>query len=443
MGSALRIAAVTQVLKDLLNNGLIDHDVSDDVQGSITVTSLPPDRIDTAVGKEISQLNLFMYQTTFNQGWRNVAQPAFNHKGERVANPPLAIDLHYLLTAYGALELHTDILLGYGMQILHETMVLGRDAIRKALAPPSMFDAGGLPDALKSLSTSDLAEQIEQITITPEILSIEDISKLWAAFGSKYRPTTAYKVSVVLIESERSTKPGLPVLKRNVYAQPFKEPVIEKILSQAAPGQPILETQKILNTYRLFLQGYQLAHEQAAVLIDGIAQDGAALNMQITATQIAFDLPANITAGMHEIQVAHPAMMGSPEVAHTGVVSKSAIIVVSPQITNTPDGSQTIASGNGLLSGPVTFTISPALQPGQKLTLLLNEVSNNSTAAGYSFKLGNDAFGSPPVPIADISIPISGVKPAKYLLRIRIDQAESPLLTDANGVFNSPILNLA
>lgn len=442
MGSALRIAAVTQVLKDLLNNGLIDHDASDDVQGSITVTALPPDRIDTAAGKEISQLNLFMYQTTFNQGWRNVALPSYNQQGERIANPPLAIDLHYLLTAYGALELHTDILLGYGMQILHETAVLNRDAIRKSLAPPSPIDAGGLPDALKSLSTADLAEQIEQITISPEILSIEDISKLWAAFGSKYRPTTAYKVSVVLIESERSVKQGLPVLKRNLYVQPFREPVIEKILSQAAPGQAILESQKILPTYRIFLRGQQLAHEQAAVLLDGVALDPVAQNMEVSNTQIAFDLPAGITAGMHEAQVAHPAMMGSPEVAHTGVVSKTSLMVVSPEITGTPDGSQTTLN-NGLRNGPVSFSISPALQPGQKLTMILNEKSNSGSAAGYSFPLGSDAWASPPVPISDITISISGVKPAGYLVRIRVEQAESPLQTDANGVYNAPLLNLA
>jgi hypothetical protein len=175
MSTALRIAAVTQVLKDLLNNGMIDHNVSDAVQGSVTITSWPPDKVETTPDKEISQLNLFMYQATYNQGWRNVAQPAFNQKGERVSNPPLGIDLHYLLSAYGSRELHTDILLGYGMQILHETMALDRDAIRRSIAPPSLLDSGGLPDSLKKLSTSELADQVEQIKITPEILSIEDI----------------------------------------------------------------------------------------------------------------------------------------------------------------------------------------------------------------------------------------------------------------------------
>ena len=42
MSTALAIASVTYVLKDLLNNGLIDHDVSSAV-GNVVVTTLPPE----------------------------------------------------------------------------------------------------------------------------------------------------------------------------------------------------------------------------------------------------------------------------------------------------------------------------------------------------------------------------------------------------------------
>ena len=39
MSNALAIAAVTAVLKDLLNNGLIDHDVTGSLQGNVTVSA--------------------------------------------------------------------------------------------------------------------------------------------------------------------------------------------------------------------------------------------------------------------------------------------------------------------------------------------------------------------------------------------------------------------
>src|SRR5579871_6638942 len=133
MSTALAIASVTYVLKDLLNNGIIDADVSSSVAGDIKVTALPPDRIDATADNEQNQLNLFMYQATPNQGWRNEGYPRLDSQGNRIGNPPLALDLHYLLTAYSVSELHSEILLGYGMQLLHEMPVLIRDDIRTSL----------------------------------------------------------------------------------------------------------------------------------------------------------------------------------------------------------------------------------------------------------------------------------------------------------------------
>jgi len=162
MSNALAIASVTAVLKDLLNNGLIDHKVDASV-GEVIVSTLPPDRIDALDSQKKSRLNLFMYQVTPNVGWRNVGLPARNGNGDRVRNPPLALDLHYLLSAYGAEELHAEILLGYGMQLFHETPVLTREAIRRSLAPPSPVTAGGdLPPAMAALFTSELADQVER-----------------------------------------------------------------------------------------------------------------------------------------------------------------------------------------------------------------------------------------------------------------------------------------
>lgn len=438
MSTALRIASVTHVLKDLLNNGLIDHNVSDTVQGSITVTSIPPDKIDTTVQNEQSQLNLFMYHVTYNQGWRNVGQPTFNSKGERVSNPPLAIDLHYFLTAYGSEELHTDILLGYGMQLLHETIVLDREAIRRSIAPPSLLTAGSLPDSLKRLATSDLADQAEQIKITPEVLSIEDISKLWAAFGAKYRPTAAYKVTVVLIESSKSTKPALPVTGRNIYVKALKRPVIDKIKSQAALAEPVVENQKILSGYRLYLTGKQFSNEIVGINIDGEELDTVTAGLIFNDTELSFNLPADLKAGLHDVQVVHPALMGSPPLAHKGVTSSAATFVLSPQITNNPVASD-VSETDGLISATITFQVEPGIYTGQKTVLFLNELNG---AASYSFNLPPAVLLSPPQPLDEVSIDITGVKKAVYLVRLQVENAESPLDKDSSGAFISPDLDL-
>lgn len=157
------------MLRDLLNNGLIDHDVSSAV-GNVTVSSTSPDRIPIALQNTQSQLNLFLYQVSPNASWRNVGLPSRNGDGERISNPPLALNLHYLLTAYGALDLHAEILLGYGMQLLHETPVLTRRAIRTSLAAPSFVGGvDSLPTEMRALFTSELAEQVEQIKIVPRL----------------------------------------------------------------------------------------------------------------------------------------------------------------------------------------------------------------------------------------------------------------------------------
>jgi len=440
MSTSLRIASVTYVLKDLLNNGLIDHDVTGEVGETVTVTALPPDRVIPANGNEQSQLNVFMYQVTPNQGWRNIDQPSFNSRGERIASPPLAIDLHYLLTAYGSAELHTDILLGYGMQLLHETPVLDREAIAKSLAPPT--DAGeGLISSLRLLSTSRLAEQAEMIKITPESLSTEDISKLWAAFGTKYRPTAAYKVTVVLIESEKLSKPSLPVQGRKIYVVPFRAPQIETIASQSAAGQPIVVNQKIFNGYRLILQGKYFTNELVQVMVNGEEITGNASELTIDELQIGFKL-ANLKAGIQEVQIIHPSLMGSPPAPHKGVASRSETFTISPLIVGNLSIENVEGSGSELRSATIKLKVNPKIEPGQKVILLLNEIVNSGTPKSYSFQMSSAIFGSPPVPVEDISIKITGVKSGNYLARVQVDGADSPLHSDASGVYIAPSINI-
>lgn len=213
MSSPLAIAAVTATLKDLLNDGLLNHDLSN--VGSFSVTALPPDRIATGQN-EPNQLNLFLYQVTPNPGWRNVGLPTRDATGVRLSAAPLALDLHYLLTAYGAQDLNAEILLGYAMQLLHETPVLTRAQLRTVLGGTSPVDGAfpHLPSPFGALSAIDLADQAELIKITPVFLSTEDLSKIWTAMQARYRPTMAYMASVVLIQVTNGGKAAPPVLKR-------------------------------------------------------------------------------------------------------------------------------------------------------------------------------------------------------------------------------------
>lgn len=194
MSSALAIGAVSAVLRNLLDNGVVN---AGPAIGTIKVTAIAPDTIKLDDPDAPPSLNLFLYRVTPNQGWRNASLPG-NGAGARQSNPPLALDLHYLLTAYGVSDFQAEILLGYGMHVLHERPVLDHAAIRTAL-DPSPLGASILPLAFQALTASDLADQVEAVTVTLEPTDTEEMSRLWSAMQAHYRPTASYVVSVVLI----------------------------------------------------------------------------------------------------------------------------------------------------------------------------------------------------------------------------------------------------
>jgi Pvc16 N-terminal domain len=199
MSNALAIAATTATLRTLLHDE-VPKLVPDPQNGNpldIEVTTQPLDLARKDVTK--AQINLFLYHTVINGAWRNLDMPRQVRPGENGA-PPLALNLHYLVTAYGSGEKDADALshrvLGGAMSVLHDHPVLSRDEIKSAL------------------ELSGLHEQFERLRITPLPMGLEEMSKLWMVFQSQYRISAAYEVTVVLIDSRLPVKAALPVLKR-------------------------------------------------------------------------------------------------------------------------------------------------------------------------------------------------------------------------------------
>ena len=204
MGSALANASVTAVLKDILGNGIA---ASPDIAsvGDVSITAVPPDRISVGA-EERNQINLFLYRvaphTSLSNGIGSLRKTEKTEEKPRA--PRLGLDLFYLLTAYGAQDFHTEILLGCAMQMLLETPVLTAERITTALGA-----AGGkrtrsfASPVMTALANSDLSAQVEQIKLIPQFLSFEDMSKLWSAMQARYRPSVAYQVSAVVINGKQ------------------------------------------------------------------------------------------------------------------------------------------------------------------------------------------------------------------------------------------------
>jgi hypothetical protein len=186
----LIIASVTTALKNLLNNGLI-HQLSGINTGEVTVSTLPPDRV-THGTEERAQLNLYLYRLTPNSGWRRPSTMGSQ------AGSFLALDLHYLLTAYGEHDVEAEILLGHAIQLFYENPILTRETLRSAFAltaPKYMSEA-------VSLSVFD--HQPEQVKVSTEFLSMEELSKLWSSLQARSRLSMTYQVATVLVEDRRN-----------------------------------------------------------------------------------------------------------------------------------------------------------------------------------------------------------------------------------------------
>jgi hypothetical protein len=419
MSTALGIASVTFVLQDLLNNGIIDSDITGVLGGTVKVTALPPDRIN--VEAEQSALNLFMYQVRPNQGWRNERLPAFDGQGQRISNPPLALDLYYVMSAYGKEELHAEILLGYGMQLLHETPVLTHAAIRQSLSSGPVAGSADLPPLLRNLSTSELGDQVEQIKITLESLGAEEMFRLWTAFQAKYRVSAAYKITVVLIESKKPAKSPLPVRTRNIYPLPFTQISIDNLKSAAAGNAG--GNQKFIAGQTVIAQGKELNRNGLTLTMDG----HTVVSELLGESELRFTIPADKKPGVHGLQVIQQLSMGNPAVPHLLGASNLFGFVVSPALLSVTY-LNTSGAGNGLRSGNLTLNLSVAVDPDQKLLILLNQVVPENPGL-FSF------IHAVAVAAATFTVPITNIKPGNYLVRVQVDGVESALIVDGSGNF--------
>jgi hypothetical protein len=306
MSSPLAIGAVSAVLRNLLDNGLVD--ISGTL-GPVTVSTIAPDRIDLDAADASPRLNLFLHHAGENAAWRNRELPSRNALGDRTANPPLALDLDYLVTAYGFADLQAEILLGYAMHILHERPMLDRAAIRRAL-DPSPLDVSMLPPAFQALAASDVADQFEAIRITPVPMSGDEMSKLWSALKTHYRPSAAYRVGVLLIEATRAARSALPVLSRGVVdAATGRDRGIAVQPDLLPPGPTLLKVVPPLN------QG--AARLGDGVTVEGVRLAGANVRARLRHRLVddPVDLPATVAAGGRSATFTLPA----DAAAHTGL----------------------------------------------------------------------------------------------------------------------------
>lgn len=412
MSNYLAVATVTGALQHVLSGAAAT------VPGAKVSTARPDGAAPAARDPGI---NIFLYQVMPNAAYRNADLPTRRANGQVVQRPQAALTLHYLFSFYGdENNLEPQRLLGALVRQLHARPLLSHQDIVQTLANPPY-------DTL--LATSNLADQLDLVRFTPLGLSLEELSKVWSIFfQSPYVLSVAYQGSAVLIETDETAQPALPVQTRNLYVMPFRQPVIDKVSSTAGESAPIFAPST------LQIDGKQLQGDVTTVLLGGVERAPNSVGEK----RITLPVPGDLQAGARSLQVVHKLLLGSPApgTPHRGIESNVATFILRPQI-NLPIVKTTAPDPQGGPPSPaLQLTVDLTIGKEQRVALLLNATAPGS-ALSYSFLL--------PPRLADanvVTIPIPGAAAGQFFVRLQIDGAESALDLDPLSANFGPTVTL-
>src|SRR5262245_16015198 len=218
--SFLAIGAVTKAIAELLENKLNKPPLMGQTV-TLKVTALPPD--DGRVERD-NGVNLFLYRVTESPLAKKHDWPG-DRENPGVKRPPLALILHYLMTAYvkpSADAAQDDItahqILGNAMAILHKYPVLND-------IHDGDFDAD-----LDEQFAAELRLAFDKIKISLAPISMDDVSKIFTGLNKAYRLSVAYEVSVLQIAPIAPAPiPSPPLQQLNVAVETIGAPMITAI----------------------------------------------------------------------------------------------------------------------------------------------------------------------------------------------------------------------
>jgi hypothetical protein len=408
MSDYLAVGGVSAMLCSLLSTALASGGPTTILGPTPGITAVSPDLITTGQNEQ-PRLNLFMYYASLNPALRNLDLPSSSAQGARLSHPPLALDLHYLVTAYGSTQFDPEILLAWALSVFHETPVVPSQTIQAALDALGQQPQASTEATLISHST--LADQVEHIRITPEALTAQEIWQLWTAFQAAYRPTAALQVSVVVIQDTQSVMPNPPVQHRVVTAQPAQAPVITGL-------SPLV----ILAGEVLSIAGSNFLGDSAAdTMVSFDSAAGVSPDM-VQGNLLRVALPATLMAGTRTVRVQRMVTFPRSTAPHQGFSSTPAAFQLIPVI-QTPVPRATPGAS-------LTLTLTPAVGRAQRATLFIGDTAIPT--------------GERPLTGPASSTTVTWTVPASfpagtYPVRVEIDGAQSTLTATAGGQFTPQI----
>lgn len=418
MSTSLAIAAATSALRSLLEEKI--KTIGDADLTALEVITLAPD--EALKGDKPVTLNLFLYQTAVNAAWRNLDLPQV--KSGEGGRPPLALNLHYLVTPYsredGPASVRNHQILGAAMSVLHDHPVL-------------------FPDDLAHPPDGGLRDQFERLRITLLPLSTDEMSKLWSALQTHYRVSAAYEVTVVLIESKLPTKTPLPVLKRGEEDRgPEATAASAAVLREARPprSQPAARLGE-----ELVIAGDNLQIDDAVVRFTSLIPP---LADQVQPPPVV-DIPPLPGDKPNEIKMVLDDIGNDPDA--WGLWAPGMYTLT--HVVQKPDSPSKVSNSIGFALAPaITLKSNSAdplasVKPGDEFTITCTPRIRERETAPNTFKAIQRVivlFGDEPVPsTVDVSnqnppaqnqpttikFTVPKVKDGLYLVRLRVDNVDS------------------
>jgi hypothetical protein len=400
------VATATEALRRYLNEvATADLGVHVDVRAQKPPTEPPAD----------PTITVFCYQVTPNVALRNRDAPTRGPDGRVLTRPEAALDLHYLISLYGdEQQLVPQRLLGSVARALYEQPILARSLIEDAASAAFLLG-------------SDLPAAPDRIRFTATHLDVDDLYKLWTMMSqTPFALSLTYLASLVVISGQSTPASGPPVATRTVTAVPGTRPVIEKVLARPNPDEPPIEG-PVPRGAALVLQGRNLAAAGVWARIAG--QDLPVPAGNIGSGQLSLDLPDTLPPGVYPLRILQDVRSG-PGTVLTRVLESGPVPFVRQAQVN---------SVGPVVNHTVTIELDLPVGDQQRAHLLLDELTTTpGVPHGYQLEAPFPLTGRADphrVPFA-----LTGVVAGRYLLRVEVDGAPTPLGQADDGSYLGPVL---
>ncbi|WP_267592926.1 DUF4255 domain-containing protein [Carbonactinospora thermoautotrophica] len=418
MSNHLAVAAATEALRLFLARAVQpDFPFAVEVAARKPPTEPPTD----------PTITVFLYQVTPNAALRNQDAPTRAADGAPLTRPAAALDLHYLISCYGEeSQLVPQRLLGSVVRSLHQEPVLSRRDIEDAQRQAYLLGA-------------DLAASPQRVRFTPTPMDVDELSKLWSTlFQTPYALSVVYQGTAVLLEGRQAPAAGKPVLRRTVTVTPTRQPLVDRVLSRragAGPGTPPAEG-PVPRDHELVLVGSGLRGTgHVTARLGDLTQEPAAVGD----IQAVVPVPEPLPPGVYPVQLVYGLRDGDE---HRVVESNAVPFVRQPRIAGPVRVESRVVTGGGLVSATLAVPLDLPVGDEQRARLLLDELDPPAGRATRSYQFTAPyPLGERPDP-KTVRVPVERVQPAKYLVRVQVDGAQSPLDV-ADGRFSGPAVDLA